>query len=257
MGHGPPASRSRNRASGRAGLRRGMTLIEIMVVMAIVALVAAVAIPTLSGVLAFQQKGAVKELAQTYTWLIDEAALRNVTFRVVYNLDRSTWKVEVGDPDTLVFSTPEEREKADEERKDEMSRYTKREQEEGAVELGDDEEAGSGRFEGLSGTVFTSEQELPGGTVFLWVYTPQYPLEGVRRSDEPPADPADEAVAYSYIFPDGSTEFTLVRIVDADDPDDGFTLEVEPGSGRVRIESEAIDPEEALAWLPEEGPDLP
>jgi prepilin-type N-terminal cleavage/methylation domain-containing protein len=248
------------RSGGGLGLRRGMTLIEIMVVMAIIALVTAVAIPSLSAVFAFQQRGAVKELAQTYTWLIDEAALRNVTFRIVYSLDRRTWKVEVGDPDTLVFATPEEREKADEELRDEMSRYTESELEAGAADAEADEEedgASSGRFEGLTGDVFTSEQELPSGTMFLFVYTPQYPIEGVRPSDEPPEDPADEAVAYSYVFADGSTEHTLVRIVDSDDQEDGYTLEVEPGSGRVRIENEELSPEDALAWLPEEGPELP
>lgn len=235
-----------------------MTLIEIMVVMAIIALVTAVAIPSLAAVFAFQQRGAVKELAQTYTWLIDEAALRNVTFRVAYNLDRQTWKVEVGDPDTLVFSTPDEREAADEALRDEMSRYTKSELEAAAGAVEEDEDGvSSGRFEGLSGDLFTAEQELPSGTMFLFVYTPQYPIEGVRPSAEPPEDPADEAIAYSYIFADGSTEHTLVRIVDSDDQEDGYTLEIEPGSGRVQIENEELSPEDALAWLPEEGPELP
>ena len=32
-----------------------------------------------------KQRSAAKDLAQTYTWLLDEAALRNVAFRMVYN----------------------------------------------------------------------------------------------------------------------------------------------------------------------------
>ncbi|MFO0004188.1 MAG: Tfp pilus assembly protein FimT/FimU, partial [bacterium] len=53
--------------------RRGLTLIEVMVAMAILMAVVAVAIPSLQGVLDLQQRGSAKELAQTYTWLIDEA----------------------------------------------------------------------------------------------------------------------------------------------------------------------------------------
>ncbi len=88
-------------------MRRGLTLIEIMVVMAIIAIVLAVGMPAISGVLALQQQSAITELSKTYVWLIDEAAMRNTTFRIAYNLDRNTWKVEAGDPGTLVFSTPE------------------------------------------------------------------------------------------------------------------------------------------------------
>ena len=91
-----------------------MTLLEIMVVMAIIALVMAVSIPAVSNVLHIQQVGTTRELAQTYRFLREEAAMRNVTFRIAYNLDARTYKIEVGDPDTLIFTDPEEREKAEE-----------------------------------------------------------------------------------------------------------------------------------------------
>lgn len=231
-----------------------MTLIEIMVVIAILGLIALVAIPTLSGLLDLQQRAAVKELASTYTWLMDEAALRNATFRVAYDLDRSTWKVEVGDPNTVVFSTPEEREEFDEELEDEMKRYTKRELEEGA---GADIEEKRGRFEGLTDPAFVTEQELPRGTKIAWVYTPQYGDDGVRPSDQGELED-DEAgtMAYTYIFDDGTAELTVIRIVDEDDDEDGWTLVIEPASGRVRIEEDLVDPTEAMAWLPSEGPSI-
>ncbi len=75
-----------------------MTLIEIMVVVALIALVMGVSVPTLRGVLDAEQAGAARELVMTYRYLRDEAALRNVTFRVAYNLDARTYKVEVGEP---------------------------------------------------------------------------------------------------------------------------------------------------------------
>ena len=55
--------------------RRGLTLIEIMVALAVMITIVAISIPTLNGLLDLKQRAAVKELGQTYTWLLDEAAL--------------------------------------------------------------------------------------------------------------------------------------------------------------------------------------
>ncbi len=247
----PPALRgSRRRA------RTGMTLIEIMVVMAVLVVIAAVAVPSLAGLLDLQQRAAAKELGQTMTWLVDEARLRNTSFRVAFNLDRNTWKVEVGDPDTLVYATPDEREEAEEKLKDEMKRFTKRELAEGAAdEL--DEEDGPGRFEGLTDESFTTQQELPGGTRFLYVYTPQYGEDGMRGSEDGPSDdPEKDAWAYVYIFPDGTAEQAVIRIVDEDDPEDGWSVVMDPMTGKVSLDSDLVDPTESLAWLPEEGPEF-
>lgn len=236
-------------------MRKGLTLIEIMVVMAIIAIVLAVGMPAISGVLALQQQAAITELSKTYVWLIDEAAMRNTTFRVAYNLDRNTWKVEAGDPSTLVFSTPEEREKHDEEVADMMSRFTQRELEEGAAAEIED---ASGRFEGLDDPVFTTDQTLPDGIRFQFIYTPQYGEDGMMANpDGPSDDPEEDIMAYTYVFSDGTAEHTVIRIVDVDDEDDGYTLEIEPLSGVVRVSiDEVIDPEESLSWLPDEGPSL-
>jgi prepilin-type N-terminal cleavage/methylation domain-containing protein len=236
-----------------SSIRRGLTLIEIMVVMAIIGIIAAVGAPSISGVLALEQQRAISELAQTYVWLRDEASLRNVTFRVAYNLDQNTWKIEVGDPNTLVFSNPEEREKADEALADEMRRYTDRELEEGVEDLRDI----STRFEGLEGSAFTTQQKLPPGIHFAFVYTPQYGEDGMTASDDPPDSPEEERVAYTYIFPNGTTEHIVIRIVDDDDDDYGYTLEVEPLTGSVQISTDEVtDPSDSFSWLPDEGPSL-
>ncbi|MBK9367695.1 MAG: hypothetical protein IPN01_15490 [Deltaproteobacteria bacterium] len=41
-----------------------------------------------------------------------------------------------------------------------------------------------------------------------------------------------------------------------DDPEEGYTIEVEPVSGRVNIMEEERRPEDATSWLPDEGPEL-
>ncbi len=233
--------------------RAGMTLVEIMVVIAIIAVVVGIAVPSLSAALDLQKRDAAATLARNYTSLLEEAALRNVSFRVVYYLDRNAWQVEVGDPTTLVFDTPEKREEFEQKQKDDMKRFTQREIAEGeAAEV----QERSGRFQGLDDEIFHSAQELPSGTRFAFVYTPQYGPDGKTPSDEAPEDPEDEAVAYTYIFPNGTAEHTVVRIVDTEDPDDGYTIEVEPISGRVSLTTELVDPTQSMAWLPEEGPEL-
>lgn len=237
--------------------RRGMTLIEIVVVIAIMGLIALVSVPAIAGLMDLQQRAGARQLAQTYTWLIDEAALRNATFRIAFDLDRNTWKVEVGDPNTVVFGTPEEREEYDEELQDKMSRFTKRELEEGAAA---DLEEQTGRFEGLTDPSFTTEQALPGGTRFAWVWTPQYGEDGVRPDPEydPEAqeDDGEGTIAYSYIFSDGTAEHTVIRIVDEDDEEDGYTVQIEPVTGRVHLLADLVDPTESLAWVPEAGPSI-
>lgn len=225
-----------------------------MVAMAIMAIMAAIGLPAMSGYLGLQQREAAKEISQTYSWLLDEAALRNVSFRIAYNLDRRSWKVEAGDPATLVFSTPEAREENDERIEDEMSRFTQREIEEGQAEEIDDTK---GRFSGLDDPMFTQGNVLPDNTVFAYVFTNQYEEGGLTPNpDGPPDEEEDDRIAYTYIFPDGSAEYTLVRIVDEDDPEDGWSVEVMPISGDIKMVSEEIDPEESLEWIPEEGPEL-
>lgn len=236
--------------------RHGLTLIEIMVAIALMATVMAIGVPAMSGLLDLKQRSAAKELAQTYTWLLDEAALRNVAFRMVYNLDRATWTIEAGDPNTLVFSNPEKREEFDERLEDDMSRYTQREIEEGEAE---DVESERGRFTGLADldVPFTTSKPLPSGTRFAYVYTPQYEEGGLQPTkDGPPDDEEDDQIAYTYVFPDGTAEHTVIRIVDEEDDEDGWTIEVLPVSGEIRLSTDLVDPSDSLSWVPDEGPEL-
>lgn len=233
--------------------RRGMTLVEVMVVIAIIVVVSGVAIPSMALLLDLQQKAAVTELATAFGYLRDEATLRNVTFRVEFNLDRNRWKVEAGTPDATIFATTEEREAWEQELEDQLTRFTEREIEEGAANEILEQE---GRFEGLEDGTIDTEKELPGGSRFAWVYTPEYG-EPVEPSMEPPEDETEERKVYSYIFPDGQMQFTVVRIVGEYDAEDGYTLIVEPLTGRIHIEDVDADYEALFDWLPEAGPELP
>jgi type II secretory pathway pseudopilin PulG len=242
-----------------------MTLIEIMVVIAIMAVVLGVSIISMSGVLGLQQTGATKEQAQTYRFLANEAALKNVTFRIAYNLDERSYKIEVAAPDALVFTEPEKREEYEELMAEKMSDLQGLENFED-MNLSDEELElleGSRRFEGMDDAALNTEVTLPRGSYFAWIYTPQYSeaVEPQFDFNDPDFDPDQEeleepTIVYSYIFSNGHVEHTLVRIAAMDDPADGLTIEVEPLSGRVEMHDGDFGVEDSMSWLPDEGPDL-
>lgn len=231
----------------RARARRGgFTLVELMVAIAILVALLAVGVPSLYALFDLEQRGAARQLAMTYQYLATEAAMRNVTFRVAYYLDEGTYEIQVGDPDTLVFSTPEARAEYEAQQEKKL-RFASRSTEEAAAE---DE---AGRFRGLDQPGFEEKVRLPAGSRFAFVYTPQYP-EPQTPSEEPPEGDAPPRVAYSYVFANGEVEYTVVRIVAEDDPEDGYSVEVEPVSGNVRVDADLMDVGASLAWLPTEPP---
>jgi prepilin-type N-terminal cleavage/methylation domain-containing protein len=232
-----------------------MTLLEIMVVLAIMGILIAIGLPTLQSMLGVQERGAAKELALTYKFLLNEAALRNVTFRIAYNLDAGSYKIEVGDPDTLIFGDPQSRQDAEDERMKALKKYSKKDIEEGKA---DELDAKTGRFAKLDLPGFQTDVSLPDTCQFAWVYTPQY-SEAQTPSDSAPTENAKDTdegpkIVYSYVFANGVAEHTVVRIVSMDDPEDGYTVEVEPLSGKVSVESEERDIGASMAWLPSEAP---
>lgn len=247
----------RKRSSGstllrtiRGSIRRGFTVIELIIVLAVISLIAVVAVPALNSILGMEQHTAIKELGQTLTWLQEEASLRNVAFRMEINLDRNTWKVTQGDPTSLIFATPEEAEDFRDEQKDKMKRYTKRQAEENNINLDDNPD----KFDQIDDPIFTSGATLPEGLAFAFVYTPQYGNDGITPNPELPEEPEDEAIAYIHVFPDGSAEHAVIRIINIDDEEEGYSLEMEPMGGGVKLTDEIIDPEDSMSWLPDEGP---
>lgn len=240
--------------------RGGTTLLEIMVVLGIMALVIAVGVPSLSAIWDLEQRGLARDLAQTYRFLQSEATLRNVCFRINYDLDAGGYSIEVGDPSTLVFGTPEEAEAARELEEKSIKLFDKPltptpASGEGTSVSGDDGNGADRKFTGLDVAGFESKVEFPVTSRFGFVYTPQYkepqeptPPDVTRKEEEGPN------VVYSYIFPNGDIEYTVVRIVDSDDPEDGYTVEAEPASGRVTIDPDLTVVGQSLAWLPTEAP---
>jgi len=225
--------------------RRGFTLLEVMVVIAILIAVVAISIPALDAIFSLDQRSAARDLALTYERLHDEAVLRNVTFRIAYHLDENYYDVEVGDPDTLIFDDPQKREDAEKALKDNLKKYSSKDQ----AQAVDDQS----HFQTIA-TFHRKKVQLPGDAVFGGVYTPEY-QDMVKPTGE--TDPEKMAVVYSYLFANGFAEPTVVQIADTRHPDDGFTIVVEPLTGKVELHTELLDQHDVFRDFPTQGPSLP
>jgi prepilin-type N-terminal cleavage/methylation domain-containing protein len=232
--------------------RRGVTLIEMMVAIAIMIMFVAVLGPTMSGMLMLKQRQAARDLALTYAQMHDEAILRNRTFRIAYHLDDNYYEVQAGSRDALIFADAESREAVQDRLEDQKEDMTEEEWKEF-------QEKNS--YEAVEGY----KVELPPNTHFKSVYTPQYedPLtprsaaERERDAGKSKDDQDGPRVAFSHVFANGFAEYTVVQIVDDEDKDEGFTITVDPMSGRVDLYSELVDLKDAFDDLPDEGPRLP
>ena len=65
-----------------------------------------------------------------------------------------------------------------------------------------------------------------------------------------------KSVAHIHIFPDGTAEHAVIRITEEDNPDNGYSLEMDPMGGMVRLTDEILDLRNSLDWIPDEGPDF-
>lgn len=209
-----------------------MSLLEVMVVIAIVLVLATITVAGLGDVLALKQGEVARDLAVTYEMLHDQAVMENTTFRIAYHVDADYYEVEQGDGPTLVFNDPDQRVRWQEEQDAKLRKFTKRDLAEGE---GPREQS---RFQKVSDR-FTRRVELPRGTRFGGVHTPQY--EDMVRPSGVAEDPEQPLIVYSYVFSSGFVEQTVVQLVDAEDPTSGYTLAIEPLSGKARLLDGAVD----------------
>ena len=199
------------------------------------------------GILGLEQHRAAQTIAMTYEQLQDEAVMRNRTFRIVYFLNQDKYVVEAGEPGALIAADPTAREayelqvkaKLDRMSPEEKQRWLRRNKQ-------PFESLGEGRM----------EVELPSGMTFGGVYTPQYG-ELVEPSGEEEEEEGEVQRVETYVMSNGFVEHTLIQVVDRDDPRDGYTIEVQPLSGVVKLHAELLEPEDRLEFVPSEGPQLP
>jgi len=222
-----------------------MSLLEIMVSIAILLVMSVVVVGGMNSVFGLDNRKAARKLALAYERLNDEAVMRNRTYRIVYYLNQNSYVIEAGEPGALIAASPEAREEHERRMAAKLSAMS---EEEHAHWLHKNkqpfESLGEGRM----------EVQLPNGMVFGGVYTPQY---GELVEPDGADDEDEQQRVESYVMSNGFTEHTIIQLVSVADPDDGYTIEVQPLSGEVVLHGELIDWRDAFAHVPDEGPSLP
>ena len=259
--------------------RRGMNLIEVVVAIAI-----ALGLLTLGGMF-FRNLSGAKEYSAVKTFVgqvklaQQQATIENRVYRIAFDLDSGTYSVEAGEADALTYRDPEKRKEAEARIQDSMGgergekelrkliACARARQEDasrscGAMdELDPDQalemlesESGEG-FAAVNDQFFAATVELPSSVSIGGVYTPAYG-EYIRPSGDDEVEEEDRVVALTHIFPGGMTEHTVVQFVREGNAEFGYTVELEPLSGKISVDTEVRDWDEREYDIPEEGPEL-
>lgn len=217
--------------TSRSSLRqRGLTLIELSVALMIVAVMLAVAMPTFRDATNGDLKSAAVRISGAARTCFGEAAVKNVTLRVAYDIDAGAYWVEAfpgtfqiaGSERDLDDVRDEEKKKDEEEkRKQELaSRWGKGDEVEAAG-------APSPKFVPVK-VAFEEPQRLPRGVKFAGVKSPQF------------KQVVKDGRAYTHFFANGWAEPTLVYLAE-DGGKSVMTLEMEPLTGRVILHDGELD----------------
>lgn len=220
--------------SRRAG-QSGFTLMEIIVAMVLVLALVSIAMPYVGSALGVQVKSTARQLAGTMRFLYDEAGIKSTNFRMVFNLDRHSYKIEqcdasaddqLGSP--LLYHSADEREKGLEalaEKQRRMEDYATA----GSAPVDPDPLQ---RCKAYS-TEQVSEMTFEEPVTLLGIWTPQY--KGVMRGnpDGPPEKPEDDLTVDVYFLKGGYAERAYIYL--SDGGEEVYTLELEPLTGKVNL----------------------
>lgn len=81
--------------------QRGFTLIEVLLVVTLIALLATAAMPSISNLFRTSVSSALRRYSALVRYAYDQSVLTGRVYRIVLNLDESTWRVEAADPGAL------------------------------------------------------------------------------------------------------------------------------------------------------------
>jgi general secretion pathway protein H len=207
---------------------RGLTLIEIMVAVMLATVLIAVAIPAFNAATDSDLNAVAVKITGASRAAYGEAAIKNVTLRIAYDLDSQAYWIEafpgtfqiIGEERDLEEVRDEEEEKAEEDkRKKELEdRYAAEEDTEAAPLVANFVPVQVG---------FVEPQQIPRRLKIKGVRTPQF------------RQVVTTGKAYTHFFPNGWAERTLVYIEDTGGS--VLTLETQPITGRVIIHEGELD----------------
>lgn len=187
---------------------RGMTLIEIMIVVAIIGGMMALAVTILVPGNEQKVQDETVKLAGTIKYLFDEAAVKNRYFRVVFNIDDRTYRVESSTEPFLVALEDDEKKSSAFDRPAATGEPQGSPDAEGFTEESED--------------ILIQPVKLPSGVKYKDIL--------VMHANAP----QDSGTVYLYFFPNGYVEPVIVNLTD-DDEETVYSLEVNPLTGKAKI----------------------
>lgn len=208
-----PLSRHSHQQSAES---EGFSLLELLVVVAILGLIFAVAVPSMSRFFGVSIQSSTREIATTIRNAFNGAVVTGRVYRLVYDLDKSTYWVEMGPAGVLVDT---------EEAKKTRERFGRKKKE---------KDASKAKSEGfqLARAVTRKPIGLPLGVVFDDVITPAS------------STPVAKGRAYTHFFPHGLAEQTLVHLKDTSNH--RLSLVIQATSGQTEIANRYLSLEESL-----------
>lgn len=209
--------------------RSGFTLIELLVVIAIMAVMAGMTITLVGSSATVQVKKEARHLVATLKYAYNQAVIRRVAYRVVFDLSEQEYWVEEGSDNFAISPTTEEATKDKKKDKKEDS-----ESDESEGEGGEGEEAAS------SPPSFVIDDE---GFVKKIKFDKEIRIRDVYVVHQEGL--VVEGQAYLYFFPSGLTERAVIHLADENETIN-YSVIVNPITGRSRVLPEYVDYESVL-----------
>lgn len=200
---------------GAAAVRRGITLIEILVVLAIIVGIFGATFATLSVMTAGELRGATARLASTIEHIHGRSAINGMRYQLVLDLDTNTYWAECSE-ENIALEAGMAGGVVGEEASNEFLRYDE-----------DDEEADPFGMNLTQVWDDCTEPLIPTREVRSGIV-----IDRVLTTHQ--LDPYEEGVATIGFFPDGSVEQSIIWLKE-DDGEAGMTIFIQPITGRVTV----------------------
>lgn len=182
--------------------QRGFTLVEMLVVVALIGVLVGFVMPSVSSFFKVSLDKTTREVASLIKETYNSTVVTGLVHRMVYDLDKNTYWVEVG-PRSFLIDTVETRQKAE----DKKSKLFKEEEKPSVFKMATD--------------ITDKARRLPEGVEFEDVLS------------EIDTEPLKSGKAYTHFFPQGATEQTLIHLKDLQDHK--ITLVISSLIGRTKL----------------------
>lgn len=92
----------------RGGEKAGFTLVEIVVVMVLISLFMVFSVPLFSNIGTSSLDSSARRLSGTIKYLFNESAISGLEYRLIYDLDRGTYRAQVLEADGTLVDAPDQ-----------------------------------------------------------------------------------------------------------------------------------------------------